>query len=48
MSGIITIAGKAVEFPNDNNIKQTFGTVIYHLLKCRTVVCLCGQRTVDI
>ena len=48
MSGIITVSGKAVEFPNDNTIESVFITVLDHLLKFGTVIRFCRQSAVDI
>ena len=48
MSGVVTVTGKSVEFPNDNTIESVFITVVDHLLKFGTVVCFCSQRSIDI
>ena len=45
---IITIPGKAVQFPDQHNAKQLLVAVFYHLLKLRAVVRLGRDGTVNI
>ena len=47
MSGVVTITGKPVKFPNDNTIESMFITVLDHLLKFGTVIRFCSQRAID-
>jgi hypothetical protein len=46
--GIVTISGKAVKLPYDDDLELFFGTVPNHSLKRGTVICLCGERSVDV
>ena len=48
MSGVVTITGKPVEFPNDNAIESVFITVFDHSLKFGTVIRFGSQRAIDI
>ena len=48
MSGVVTITGKPVEFPNDNTIESVFITVLDHLLKFGTVIRFGSQRAIYI
>ena len=45
---IKTIPGKAVKFPDENNIKQLLAAVFDHLLELRTIVRFGGERTVNV
>ena len=45
---IITIPGKAVQFPDQHDVKQLFVAVLDHLLELRAVVCLGRDGTVDV
>ena len=45
---IKTIPGKAVKFPDKNNIKQLLAAVFDHLLELRAVVRFGRERTVDV
>lgn len=46
VSAVISVTGKPVQLPNDNNIEGMFIAVLNHALKFRTVICLCSQSTV--
>ena len=48
MSGVVTVTGKPVEFPNDNAIESVFITVFDHSLKFGTVIRFGSQRAIDI
>ena len=48
MSGVVTVTGKPVEFPNDNAIESVFITVFDHSLKFGTVVRFGSLRAIDI
>ena len=48
VSTVVSVAGKSVEFPDDNHIEQAFCTVFNHLQKLGSVICLCGKRTVNV
>lgn len=48
MSGVVTVTGKTVEFPNDNQIKVVLCAVFDHALKIRTAVCFGGKGTVNV
>ena len=43
-----TVAGKAVEFPDDDHVEQVFVAVFNHLLKRRAMVCPRGISAVDV
>ena len=45
---IITIPGKAVELPDQHNVKQLLVAVLDHLLELRAVVCLSRDGTVNV
>ena len=45
---VIAVSGKAVKFPDQNDVKQLLVAVLYHLLKLRAVVHLCRDGTVDV
>ena len=45
---IKTIPGKAVKFPDENNIKQLFAAVFDHLLELRAIVRFCRECTVNV
>ena len=45
---VVAIPGKAVKFPDQNNIKQLLVAVLYHLLELRAIVRLGGDSTVNI
>ena len=45
---IKTIPGKAVKFPDENNIKQLLAAVFDHLLEFRAIVRFGGERTVNV
>ena len=45
---IKTIPGKAVKFPNENNIKQLLAAVFDHLLELRAIVRFCRECTVNV
>ena len=45
---VIAVSGKAVEFPDQHNVKQLLVAVLYHLLELRAVVRLGGDSTVNI
>ncbi len=38
MCTVIAVAGKAVEFPDNDHIKQTLGAIFDHLLKVRSII----------
>lgn len=48
MSGVVTITGKPVEFPNDNAIESVFITVFDHSLEFGPIIRFCRQSAVDI
>ena len=45
---IITVSGKAVQLPDQHNVKQLFVTVLDHLLELRAVVRLGRDGTVNV
>ena len=45
---VIAVPGKAVEFPDQHNVKQLFVAVFYHLLELRAVVRLGRDGTVNV
>ena len=45
---VVAVSGKAVKFPDQNDVKQLLVAVLYHLLKLRAVVHLCRDGTVDV
>ena len=45
---IKTIPGKAVKFPDENNIKQLFAAVFDHLLELRAIVRFGRECTVNV
>ena len=45
---VVAVSGKAVQFPDQHDIKQLFVAVFYHLLKLRAVVRFCRDGTVDV
>ena len=45
---IKTIPGKAVKFPDENNIKQLFAAVFDHLLEFRAIVRFGRECTVNV
>mgnify|MGYP006991355140 CR=1 FL=1 len=45
---IKTIPGKAVKFPDENNIKQLLAAVFDHLLELRAIVCFGGECTINV
>ena len=45
---IKTIPGKAVKFPDENNIKQLLAAVFDHLLELRAIVRFCRECTVNV
>ena len=45
---IKTVSGKAVKFPDENNIKQLLAAVFDHLLELRAVVRLGRDGTVNV
>ena len=45
---VVAVPGKAVEFPDQNDIKQLFVAVLDHLLKLRAIVRLGRDGTVDV
>ena len=45
---VVAVPGKAVQFPDQHNVKQLFVAVFYHLLKLRAVVGFGRDGTVDI
>ena len=45
---IKTIPGKAVKFPDENNIKQLLAAVFDHLLELRAIVCFGRECTVNV
>ena len=45
---VVTVPGKAVKFPDQNNVKQLLVAVLDHLLELRAVVRLGRDSTVDI
>ena len=45
---IKTIPGKAVKFPDENNIKQLFAAVFNHLLELRAIVRFGRKCTVNV
>ena len=45
---IVTVAGKAVQFPDQDRIENLFGTVLDHPLELGTVVGLGGVGPVDV
>ena len=45
---IIAVSGKAVEFPDQHNVKQPFLAVLDHLLEVRAVVGFCGKGAVNV
>ena len=45
---VVTVAGKAVEFPDDDHIEQVLVAVLNHLLKRRAMVCPRGISAVDV
>jgi hypothetical protein len=45
---VVAVSGKAVQFPDQHDIKQLFVAVFYHLLKLRAVVCLGRDGTVNV
>ena len=45
---VVAVSGKAVKFPDQNDIKQLLVAVFYHLLELRAVIGLGGDGTVDV
>ena len=45
---IIPVSGKAVELPDQHDVKQPFLAVLDHLLEIRAVVGFCGKGAVDV
>ena len=45
---VVAIPGKAVKFPDDDNIKDATFTVFDHLLELRAVVRFCRNGTIDV
>ena len=45
---IIAVPGKAVELPDQHDIKQPFLAVLDHLLEIRAVVGFCGKGAVNV
>ena len=45
---VVAVSGKAVKFPDQNDIKQLLVAVLYHLLELRAVVRLGRDGTVNI
>lgn len=45
---IVTIAGKAIQFPDDNPLKLLFRSIGDHALEVRAVICHAGYGTVDV
>ena len=48
MGTIITIAGKTVQLPNHNHIKQPLGTVLDHPLEIGAIIRFGRKGTVDV
>ena len=48
MGAVIAVAGKAVQLPDHNHVKQPFGAVLNHPLEIRAVICLGRKGAVDI
>ena len=47
-STVVAVSGKAVEFPDQHNVKQLLVAVFYHLLKLRAVVRFGRDGTVNV
>ena len=45
---VVAIPGKAVQLPDQHNVKQLLVAVPYHLLELRAVVRFCRDGTVDV
>ena len=45
---VVAVSGKAIQFPDQNDVKQLLVAVLYHLLKLRAVVRFSRDRTVDV
>ena len=45
---VVAVPGKAVQLPDQHNVKQLFVAVFNHLLKLRAVVCLGRDSTVNV
>ena len=45
---VVAVSGKAVQLPDQHNVKQLLVAVFYHLLKLRAVVCLSRDGTVNV
>ena len=45
---VVTVPGKAIEFPNQNHVKQLLVAVLNHLLELRAVVRLGRNSTVNV
>ena len=45
---VVAVPGKAVQLPDQHNVKQLLVAVFYHLLKLRAVVCLSRDGTVNV
>ena len=48
MGGVVAISGKAIQLPDENDIKRSAAAFFDHLLKLRAVVCLRGICPVNI
>src|SRR5699024_8606260 len=48
MGAVIAVAGKSVQLPDHNHVKQPFGAVLNHPLEIRAVIRLGRKGTVDI
>ena len=45
---VVAVPGKAVQLPDQHDVKQLFVAVFYHLLELRAVVRFCRDGTVDV
>ena len=45
---VVAVSGKAIQFPDQNDVKQLLVAVLYHLLKLRAVVCLGRNGTINV
>jgi len=45
---VVAVPGKAVKFPDQNDVEQLLVAVFYHLLELRAVVCLGRDSTVNV
>ena len=48
MSGVVTVTGKAVEFPYNDKLKLFISTIFYHFLEVRTIIRSGRESTVDV